>query len=108
MGRKKVIASETELVDLFREFCDEITDGGFIDIPSKTDFAAWLMRKQGRKTLDRRTVYNAIYKYFPASKDKITGMVADVIAKGTMLGKYQPSMAIFTLKTLAAGQTSRR
>lgn len=95
-GQPKRFESGEQLVMLWGEFCDEIVEDGYKIAPTLTEFAKWL--SVALVDTDRKTLYNALYKYFPEIKGSLEGMRADVVAQGTMLGKYQPSMSIFALK----------
>ncbi len=95
-GQPKRFEDGDQLVMLWSEFCEEIVEDGYKIAPTLTEFAKWLSVALG--DTDRRTLYNALYKYFPEVKNALEGMRADVVAQGTMLGKYQPSMSIFALK----------
>lgn len=95
-GHPKSFKNGEELLDLWAEFCEEIADGEFKTIPSKTAFCRWIRSKD--KTLDRKTVYNSLNKYFPDCKKGFEEIQADTIMQGGMSGKYQPTMSIFGLK----------
>lgn len=88
--------SGDELIDLWRQFCDEIVADGYKVIPSQTSFCRWLAVNY-EKT-DRKTIYNSLNKIFPEIKKEFDRIRGDVIAEGAMLGHYQPTMSIFALK----------
>lgn len=88
--------SSEQFIGLWQAFCDDIVSKGFNTIPSQTSFCKWLA-KHYEKT-DRKTIYNSLNKIFPDIKDSFDKIRADIIAEGTMLGKYQPTMSIFALK----------
>lgn len=88
--------SSEQFIELWQTFCDDIVSKGFNTIPSQTSFCKWLA-KHYEKT-DRKTIYNSLNKIFPDIKDSFDKIRADIIAEGTMLGKYQPTMSIFALK----------
>ena len=88
--------SSEQFIELWQAFCDDIVSKGFNTIPSQTSFCKWLA-KHYEKT-DRKTIYNSLNKIFPDIKDSFDKIRADIIAEGTMLGKYQPTMSIFALK----------
>lgn len=96
MARKKKFGSGKELAELFGAFCDDIIAGDYDRIPSQTEFCKWL--KVNFSETDRKTVYNALNKYFPTIKKDFERMQSDLIAQGGMLGKYQNTMSIFVLK----------
>lgn len=88
--------SAKQLIELWQEFCDEIVEAEFYTIPSQTSFCKWLtVHYEGA---DRKTIYNSLNKIFPDIKKDFEAIRADVIAEGSMLGKYQPTMSIFALK----------
>ena len=88
--------SGSELIELWRDYCDEIVENGFNDIPSQTSFCRWLARNY--ESTDRKTIYNSLNKIFPNIKKEFDAIRADTIAQGAMLGHYQPTMSIFALK----------
>jgi hypothetical protein len=93
---RKFKGDGSELVDLFKRFCDEIEDEGFEDVPSQSSFCRWLERNY--ESTDRKTIYNTLNRYFPNLKKSFQTLQSDILAKGGILGKYQPTMTIFTLK----------
>ena len=95
-GQPKRFESGEQLIALWYEFCAEIVEDGYKIAPTFTEFGKWLA--VAHDETDRKTLYNALYKYFPEVKSVVEGARADVVAQGTMLGKYQPSMSIFALK----------
>lgn len=95
-GRPQKFKSGEDLIDLFSKFCDDIVDGGYRQIPSQTNFCKWLgVNYDGA---DRKTIYNALNKYFPDIKKDFERLQSDLLAQGGMLGKWQPAMTIFTLR----------
>ena len=95
-GQPKRFESGEQLIALWNDFCAEIVEDGYKIAPTITEFGKWL--SVALDETDRKTLYNALYKYFPEVKNIVEGARADVVAQGTMLGKYQPSMSIFALK----------
>lgn len=95
-GQPKRFESGEQLIALWNDFCAEIVEDGYKIAPTLTEFGKWL--SVALDETDRKTLYNALYKYFPEVKNVVEGARADVVAQGTMLGKYQPSMSIFALK----------
>ena len=95
-GQPKKFECGEDMLDLYREFCADIIANDYNDVPTLTSFAMWLGGKIDG--CDRRTLYNTINKYFPDIKMEFESIRADVVARGTMLGRYQPSMSIFALK----------
>lgn len=95
-GQPKKFESAEQLMELWGEFCAEIVANGYSIAPTYTEFSKWLCT--GSVEADRRTIYNSLNKYFPDIKNAVEATRADVVAQGTMLGKYQPSMSIFALK----------
>ena len=88
--------SAKQLIELWQEFCDEIVEDEFYTIPSQTSFCKWLtVHYEGA---DRKTIYNSLNKIFPDIKKDFEAIRADVIAEGSMLGKYNSTMSIFALK----------
>lgn len=95
-GQPKKFKSGKALIDLFEQFCDEIAENGYCRVPNQTTFCRWLsLHYDG---CDRKTIYNALNKYFPAIKSDFERIQSDLIAEGAMLGKYQSTMSIFALK----------
>lgn len=95
-GVPKKFKSGAELIGLWIEFCDAIRENNYNAAPTQTAFCRWLA--ENFDTIDRRTIYNSLNDYFPNVKKDFEAIRADVIAEGTMLGKYQPTMSIFALK----------
>lgn len=95
-GRTKTFKSGEMLVRLWREFCNEIVNNDYNIAPTYTEFSKWLEKDLGN--VDIKTLYNSLYIYFLDSKKELEAIRADVIAQGTMLGKYTPAMSIFALK----------
>lgn len=95
-GQPKKFKDGQELIDLFRAFCDELIDNEFNRVPNQTNFCRWLTEHYS--SVDRKTIYNSLNKYFPSIKSEFEQIQSDVIAEGGMLGKYQPTMSIFALK----------
>lgn len=88
--------SAKQLIELWQEFCDEIVEAEFYTIPSQTSFCKWLtVHYEGA---DRKTIYNSLNKIFPDIKKDFEAIRADVIAEGSMLGRYNSTMSIFALK----------
>lgn len=95
-GQPKAFNSAKKLIELYRLFTDEIIENGFEDVPTQTAFSRWL--KHHFREVDRRTIYNALNKYFPEVKEEFDQIRADVLAQGALLGKYNSTMTIFGLK----------
>lgn len=95
-GQPRKFNSGTKLIALFREFCDDIIENDFARVPNQTNFCRWLADNYCE--CDRKTIYNALNKYFPTIKSEFEQIQSDVIAEGGMLGKYQSTMSIFALK----------
>ena len=95
-GQPKKFSSGEELITLWYEFCNEIIDGGFKKVPTKTAFCRWITQKY--KQIDRRTLYNSINEYFPSVKKDFEQIQSDTIAEGGILGKFNSTMSIFGLK----------
>lgn len=88
--------SEEQLISLWAQFCEEIVEKGFNDVPTQSSFCRWLA-KNYEKT-DRKTIYNSLNKIFPKIKGEFEQLQSDTIMQGGMMGKYQPTMSIFGLK----------
>lgn len=97
-GHPRKFSSGDELIELWMEFCAEIVANGYLIAPTKTEFEKWLFDGEDRKCANVRTVYLSLKEYYPNVKSEFDRIRADVVAQGTMLGKYQPSMSIFALK----------
>lgn len=95
-GQPKKIKSGKQLIDLWTSFCEYIRDAEYSIAPTQTDFCRWLSKEFD--SCDRRTIYNALNKYFPTIKGEFERIQADTITSGAMLGRYQPTMSIFALK----------
>lgn len=95
-GKPRSFKSGEEILELWKEFCNEIVENGYNKAPTQTEFSWWLDRV--KHAVDHRTVYLTINKYYPHIKGEWDKIRADVVSQGTMLGKYQPTMSIFALK----------
>lgn len=95
-GRPKRFNNGKQLIELFDDFCRDIVESDYERVPSQTEFCKWLEKKH--TATNRRTIYNALNKYFPTIKKDFERLQSDIIAQGGMLGKYQNTMAIFVLK----------
>ncbi|MBC8586061.1 DNA-packaging protein [Youxingia wuxianensis] len=95
-GNPKRFQSGEELIELYQQFCIWVKENNFQTIPSQTRFCEWLTREY--KATDRRTIYNALNKYFPNIKKEFEKLQADTMAEGAMIGRYNPTMTIFALK----------
>lgn len=95
-GQPKKFSSGKVLIELFRDFCNEIIENEFNRVPNQTNFCKWLEKHYS--TVDRKTIYTSLNKYFPTIKKNFEQIQSDVIAEGSMLGHYQPTMSIFALK----------
>lgn len=83
--------TEEEFMETLSAFLKHVRRGGYTKFPSLTNFSLYAK-------VDRKTVYNYIHVYFPNIKKDVEGMLSDALVEGTALGRYQPSIAIFTLK----------
>lgn len=95
-GQPRKFDSGEDMLVLYREFCDEIVANDYNDVPTLTSFEVWLRKRIDG--CDRKTLYHTINNYYPNVKRDFELIRADVVARGTMQGKYQPSMSIFALK----------
>ena len=95
-GQPRKFKNGRMLIKLFGEFCSDIIECDYDRIPSQTEFCKWL--EQRNNAADRKTIYNALNKYFPTIKKDFERLQSDLIAQGGMLGKYQNTMSIFVLK----------
>lgn len=95
-GKPPKFESGEQVITLWLEFCDSIVDGDFKQIPTQAAFCRWLGEHYAETS--ERTLYNALNKYFPTIKKEFRQIQSDVIMQGGMLGKYNPTMAIFGLK----------
>lgn len=95
-GQPRRFESAEDFIELWDEFCCEICDSGYEIVPTQTSFCKWL--RENYKATDRRTIYNALNKYFPTIKREFEKIQGDIVAQGAMVGKYQPTMSIFALR----------
>lgn len=95
-GQPRRFESGAELLKLWEEFCNSISDTGYELVPTQTAFCKWL--RENYHSADRKTIYNTLNKYFPSIKKDFERIQGDTIAQGAMLGKYQSTMSIFALK----------
>lgn len=95
-GQPKKFRNGTQLIELFRAFGDEIIENEFNRVPNQTNFCKWLEKHYN--SVDRKTIYTSLNKYFPTIKKEFEQIQSDIIAEGAMLGHYQSTMSIFALK----------
>jgi hypothetical protein len=95
-GHPKTFKSGADLIGLWRAFCDEIKNNEFKGVPTQTAFCRWLA--ENYDTVDRKTIYTSLNKYFPDIKKEFESLQSDTIMEGAMLGKYNATMSIFGLK----------
>ena len=95
-GQPKKIKSKQQLIELWSDFCEHIREIDYAITPTQTDFCIWLRNEFDN--CDRKTIYNALNKYFPTVKSEFERIQADTITSGAMLGKYNSTMSIFALK----------
>ena len=95
-GQPKRFTTGEELISLYRQFCDEITANGFVDVPTQTSFCRWMANNFSN--VDRKTIYHCLNEYFPEIKNEFENIRADTVSMGVMLGHYQPTFSIFALK----------
>lgn len=95
-GQPKRFSNGKQLIELWTDFNEDIRKCGFIMVPTQSNFCRWL--KEQYASCDRRTIYNALNKYFPTIKSQFERIQSDTIAEGAMLGHYQSTMSIFALK----------
>lgn len=95
-GQPRKFKDGKELIALWKEFCDDIRNNNYDSAPTQTAFGRWLAEHY--TSIDRKTIYSSLNEYFPNVKKEFESIRGDVIAEGTMLGKYQPTMSIFALK----------
>ena len=95
-GQPRRFESAEDFIELWDEFCCEICDSGYEIVPTQTAFCKWL--RENYKATDRRTIYNALNRYFPTIKKEFEKIQSDTVAQGAMVGKYQSTMSIFALK----------
>ena len=65
-GQPKKFRNGKQLIELWTEFCDDIRNNYYIEVPTQTNFCRWL--SQRFDACSRRTIYNALNKYFPTVK----------------------------------------
>lgn len=95
-GRPPTFKDGDEIISLWLDFCYSIIDNDYSQIPTQAAFCRWLGEHHEKTSV--RTLYNALNKYFPTIKKEFIQIQSDVIMQGGMLGKYNPTMAIFGLK----------
>lgn len=88
--------NEDNLIEYWRVYCGDIAEGGFRRLPTQTNMCRWLSA-QGI-SVDRKTLYNSLNKYFPNIKNEWNSILADTLTEGAALGKYNSTTVIFCLK----------
>jgi hypothetical protein len=95
-GQPKTFESGEELIRLFTDFCKDIKDNDYDEVPTRTAFASYL--GEHFKPTDKRTVYNALNEYFPHVKNDFLEILSDTLVAGAAKGKYKEAIVIFALK----------
>jgi len=95
-GQPKTFESGEQLIELFEAFCEDIKANDYEELPTQTAFTRYL--REHFKTTDRRTIYNALNKYFPNIKKEFEQLQSDIMAQGAAKGKYREAITIFALK----------
>lgn len=90
MEKKLREMTEDEFIKNYESFTEEIMANGFLEMPSKTNFASYM----GVPKKD--VIY--WYKQHPQAQDVLNQMTADVIIEGMAKKKYQASSGAFALK----------
>ena len=106
--RERAIKSSEEVLILFESFCSYIRDNNFVKqftradgevgvlpiVPSQANFARWL-------GVSRFQITDAM-RYCGCPEDYVhyKNMLADILSEGAMMGIYQTTMTIFSLKNL--------
>lgn len=98
-GKPRKWTNGNGLLDMWRDYCNGIIDDDFVRLPTQTGFCRWL--GDNYDVTDRKTIYNALHKYFPTIKKDFEQIQSDVLAEGAALGKYNATMCIFALKNWA-------
>lgn len=100
VGKPRKFKNEDDLLSYIDEFFEAVAydpDIMAVYAPTQTDFCFWLKREKGFDC-DRRTLYNNLEEYFPKIKEKFEKKRADTLTRGSLMGRYNSTMAIFALK----------
>ncbi len=90
MQKKLREMSEEDFIANYEKFTDDIIAKGFIEMPSKTNFAAYM------DVPKKDVIY--WYKQHPQAQDVLNQLTADVIIEGMTKKKYQATSGAFALK----------
>lgn len=90
-GQPKAFNTSDDLLSTFYAFIEHVRLNDYAILPTKANFARYT-------EIDAKTVYNTLERYFPESKKTYQDMLADCLAEGASLGKYDKTMTIFCLK----------
>ncbi len=95
-GRQRApLSGPRELIELWRLFCGEIVENKYVTVPTVTEFVRFVARCRQAPEED---VARAVERHFPAAREAVERMRADVLSQGSMLGKYQSTMSTLAIK----------
>lgn len=90
-GKPKTFETAEQLQEALLNYGYRVKAEGYAELPTKTNFVL-------QAGCDRKTLYNALYKYFPDVKKCWNDLLSDLLTEGAALGKYNNTMVIFCLK----------
>lgn len=103
----KIFESSDEILTAFEGFCAYIRNNNFVKrfirpdgeegympiVPNVTNLALWL-------GISRRSMQNNLAEMTPSQEGEYKSMLGDLLSDGALVGAYNTSSAIFTLKNL--------
>lgn len=103
----KIFESSDEILTAFEGFCAYIRKHNFVKeferpdgsvgvmpiVPNATNMAMWL-------GISRRSMRDHLASMTPSEENEYKGMLSDLLSDGALVGVYNTSSAIFTLKNL--------
>lgn len=91
VGQPRKIETGDGFIDTFNAFIDWIKGNGFLEYPTKRNFAAFV-------GVTYQTIYNYLNKTFADKTRVYADILADCLTEGVNVGAYDRQMSIFCLK----------
>ncbi len=101
-GHPRIFKTPDEFMEAFSDFIEDIQQNDFYALPTKTSFSKWVVETGRVKKCTRWTVIKCLNEYYNVTKKDHREMLADMLAEGAAMGKYQQTMCIFALKNWCA------
>ena len=93
--KRQPFARAGALVEAWRRFCAAIVEDGYVAVPTVTAFIRYVARETGT---EETAVAAAVERYLPQVRETVEAIRGDVLSQGSLLGKYQSTMAALAVK----------